>query len=53
MRDENPCITVGDYGRHDNLDIVSLGFQQVNPVVFDIKNGVVINLKTNQLSGKD
>jgi len=27
MGDRNPCITLGDYGRLDNLDEVSLGFQ--------------------------
>ena len=31
---------------------VSLGFQPANPVVFDIKNNVLMNLKSNQFSGK-
>jgi len=43
MGDENPRITLGDYGRLDNLDEVSLRIQPANPVVFDIKNNVVIN----------
>ena len=36
-------ITLGDYERLDNLDEVSLGFQPSNPVVFDIKNSVMMN----------
>jgi hypothetical protein len=53
MGDENPRITLGDYERVDNLDEVSLGFQPTNSVVFDIKNNVMINLKSNQFSGKE
>jgi len=53
MGDENPCITLGDWGRVDNLDEVSLGFHPVNPVVFDLKNNVIINLKSNQFSGNE
>jgi hypothetical protein len=52
MRDERR-ITLGDYGRLDNLDEVSLGFQPANLVVFDIKNSVMMNLKSNQFSGKE
>jgi len=50
---EKHCITLGDYGRLDNLDEVSLGFQPANPVVFDIKNSVMMNLKSNPFSGKE
>jgi len=46
-------ITLGDYERLDNLDDVSLGFQPANPTVFDIKNSVMMNLKSNQCSGKE
>jgi len=46
-------ITLGYYGRLDNLDEVSLGFQPANPVVFDIKNIVMVNLKSNQFSGME
>jgi hypothetical protein len=46
-------ITLRDYGRLDNLEEVSLGFQPANPVVFDIKNNVMMNLKSNQFSGKE
>jgi len=52
MGDEH-CITIGDYGRLDNLEEVSLRFQPANPVVFDIKNIVMMNLKSNQFSGKE
>jgi len=45
-------ITLGYYGRLDNLDEVSLGFQTANPVVFAIKNSVMMNLKSNQFLGK-
>jgi len=46
-------ITLGDYGWLDNLDEVSLAFQPANPVVFGIKNSVMMNLKSNQFSGKE
>ena len=46
-------ITLGDYGRLDNMDEVSLGFQPAKPVVFDIKNSVMIYLKSNPFSGKE
>jgi len=46
-------ITLGDYGRLDNLDEVAQGFQPANPVFFDIKNSVLNTLKVNQFSGKD
>jgi len=46
-------ITLRDYGRLDNFDEVSLGFQPTNPVVFDIKNSVMMNLKSNKFSGKE
>jgi len=46
-------ITLGDYGRLDNFEEVSFGFQPANPVVFDIKNNVMMNLKSNQFSGKE
>ena len=35
------------------MDEVSHGFQLVNHVVFDIKNNVLNNLKTNQFSGTE
>jgi len=50
---EEHRITLGDYRRLDNLDEVSLGFQPANPVVFDIKNSVTMNLKSNQFSSKE
>ncbi|KEH15837.1 hypothetical protein MTR_0503s0010 [Medicago truncatula] len=53
MRDENSHITLGDYGRLDNLDEVLLGFQPANFVVFNIKNNVMLNLKYNQFSCKE
>jgi len=31
----------GDYGKFDNLEDVSFGFQLVNRVSFDIKNSVL------------
>jgi len=46
-------ITLGDYGRLDNLDEISLGFQTANSMVFDIKNSVKVNLISNQFSGKE
>jgi len=47
-------ITLGDYGRLDNLDEIFLGFQPANPIIFDInKNRVLVNLKTNQFAGKE
>ena len=52
MRDERR-ITLGYYGRLDNLDEISLDFQPANLVVFDIKNNVMMNLKSNQFSGKE
>lgn len=51
--DENPRITLRNYGRLDNLDKLSLGFQPANHVVFNIKNSVIINLKSNQFLGKE
>jgi len=50
---EERRVSLRDYGRLDNLDEVSLGFQPTNPVVFDIKNSVMINLKSNQFLGKE
>jgi len=50
---DHPHITLGDYGRLDNLDEISLGFEPANPIVFDIKNNVLVNLKTNQFAGRD
>lgn len=50
---DHPCITLGGYGRLDNLDEISLGFLPANPVVFDIKNSVLVNLKTNQFARRD
>jgi len=50
---EEHRITLGNYGRLDNLNEVSLGFQPANPVVFDIKNNVLVNLKSNQFLGKE
>jgi len=43
---------LGDYGRLDNLDEITLGFQPANPVVFDIKNSVLVNLKNNQFADR-
>jgi len=40
---------MGDHPRI-TLDEVSLGFQPANQVVFDIKNSVLVNLKTNQFT---
>jgi len=45
--------TTVDYGRLDNLDKVSLGFQPANPMVFEFKNSVMMNLKSNQFSSKE
>jgi len=45
--------TIVDYGRLHNLDKVSLGFQPANPMMFEIKNTVIMNLKTNQFSSKE
>jgi len=50
---EERHINLGDYGRLDNLDEVSLGFQPANPVVFYIKNIVMMNLKSNQFPSKE
>jgi len=52
MGDKNPRITLGDCQRPDNIDEISLGFKPENPVVFDIKSSVLINLKTNKFSAK-
>jgi len=52
MGDENG-ITVGDNGRLDKLEEISLGFQPANQVVFDIKNNVMMNLKSKKFSGKE
>jgi len=41
-------ITLGDYGRLDNLHEVAQGFQLGNHVFFDIKNSVLTTLKVNQ-----
>jgi len=46
-------ITLGNYGRLDNIDEVAQGFQPTNLVFFDIKNSVLTALKENQYSGKD
>jgi ABC-type phosphate transport system ATPase subunit len=35
------------------MEEVSLGFQKSNPVVFDIRNSVMMNLKSNQFSVKE
>jgi hypothetical protein len=35
------------------LEEISLGFQPVNPVVFDIQNSVLVNLKTNQFACRE
>jgi len=43
---DHPLITLGIYGRLDNLEEVSLGFQPANSVGF--KNSVMMNLKSNQ-----
>jgi len=53
MRDVNPRITLGHYGRLDNLDEICLGFQLANLVVFDIKNSVLVNLKTDQFARRE
>jgi len=45
MTYENPCITLGDYKRLENLDLVSLRFQLTNLVVFHIKNNVLNSSK--------
>lgn len=50
--DENPRISRRDYVRMDNLDEVSLWFQHAYPVVFEIKNNVMSNLKSNQFLAK-
>ena len=50
---EERRITLGDYWRLNNLDEVSFGFQPTNLVVFDIKNNVMMNLKSNPFSGKE
>jgi len=46
-------ITLGDYWWLDNLNEISFGFQPANPVVFDIKNSVMMNLKSNQFLSKE
>jgi len=53
MRDVNPRITLGHYGRLDNLNEICLGFQLANLVVFDIKNSVLVNLKIDQFARRD
>ena len=50
---EEHRVTLGDYGRLGNLEEVSLGFQPANPLVFDIKNIVMMNLESNPFSGKE
>jgi len=45
--------TTVDYGRVDNLDKVSHGFQPANTMLFEIKNSVMMNLKSNQFSSKE
>jgi len=35
------------------MEEVSLGFQPSNLMVFDIKNSVMVNLKSNQFLGKE
>lgn len=42
-------ITLGDFGRLDDIDEVSQGFQPENLVLFDIKNEVLAALRENQL----
>ena len=49
MEDEVPHITLGGYEILDNLDEVSLEFQHVNPMVFDINNCVLNSLKRLRL----
>jgi len=46
------CITLGDYGRLDNIDEVAQGFQLVNPLHFDIKYPVLSALRENQFLGR-
>ena len=46
-------ITLGDCGRLNNLEEISLRFQLTNPVVFDIKSSVLVNLKTNQFVDRE
>ncbi|MCI72730.1 hypothetical protein A2U01_0093994, partial [Trifolium medium] len=46
-----PRRTLGDYGLRNNGEIANLGFQLTNPVMFDIKNTVIIALKEDQYSG--
>jgi len=41
-------ITLGDYGRHNNIDEVSHEFQPVNLVLFDIKHSFFAVLRENQ-----
>jgi len=47
------CITLGDYGRLNNIDEVAQGFQLVNPLHFDIKYSVLSALRENQFLGRE
>lgn len=46
-------ITLGDYGRLNDIDEVTQGFQPENLVLFDIKNEVLAALRENQLSSTE
>lgn len=47
-----PHQTLMDYGRRTDLGKISLGFQPVNVVTFDIKIFVLTGLKMNSFEGQ-
>lgn len=47
-----PRQTMRDYSRRTNVGQISLGFQPVNLVSFDIKNCVLSGLRDNMFDGK-
>jgi len=46
-------ITLGDYGRLDNLEEVSLRFQTINRFTFYIKSSILTSLRDISFSRKD
>nr|ABN09114.1 hypothetical protein MtrDRAFT_AC174465g24v2 [Medicago truncatula] len=45
-------MTLGDYGRLDNMNEVDQRFQLVNHVLFDIKLSIFSALRENQFAGR-
>ncbi|MCI79591.1 putative transposable element protein, partial [Trifolium medium] len=48
-----PRRTLGDYGQRYDGEVANQGFQQANPVTFDIKNTKLTALKENQYPGSE